>query len=184
MRVVSSLGFEGNERLVLRSVQLVGTVAQERMTKAENKAPFSPAPASPREGSVFWKWGPQQAVSEGGMVVPTSLLCLPPCPPLDPVSFFLRQALPKWWPDGPQQLLDSSLPSSPLAQRSALLLTSVLGFTLLGPAWATCHPDTNQCGCKEHADELGPGNPAPLETGQCGSPAWTAWPEVGNIKAL
>ena len=70
--VVSSLGLPVNENMVLRSVQQVGTVAEERKTNSYNKVPLSCPSLS--EGSIFWKWGSQQAVSEGGVAVPKNLL--------------------------------------------------------------------------------------------------------------
>ena len=70
----------------------------------------------------------------------------------------------------------------PPAQVSAsdLCLGVHTSWTSLGP----CYPNTNSWGCKDHADEFGSSNSSPLQTGWCGSLAWTTWPEVGNTQEL
>lgn len=95
---------------------------------------------------------------------------LPPCPSLDPAGSFLRQVLPRWWPDGPQQLLDSSLPPA-LQPRSALLLTCVLGFTLLGPAWDHATPTPTRGAAKTMQMSSAQATPHPCKlTGMAASP--------------
>lgn len=87
--------------------------------------------------------------------------CLLPRPSLDPVGSFLRQVLPRWWPDGPQQLLDSSVP--PGLQPRSVLLTCVLGFTLLGPAWDHAIPTPTRGAAKTMQMSLAQATPHPCK---------------------
>lgn len=63
-------GLPVNENMVW-SVQQVGTVAKERKTNSYNQGPLS---CPSLRAASFWKWGSQQAVSEGGVAVPKNLL--------------------------------------------------------------------------------------------------------------
>lgn len=177
--MVSSLGLPVNENMVLRSVQQVGTVAKERKTNSYNQGPLS---CPSLRAASFGSGVLSRRYLKVAWLCP-KISCWPPCPSLDPAGSFLRRVLPRWWPDGPQKLLDSSVPPA-LQPRSALLLTCVLGvhapWTSLGP----CYPNTNLWGCKAHADELSSSSSSPLQTGWYGSLAWTTWSEVGNTQEL